>query len=100
MSNQANQSSPLVGRWDLVSSEIEDSEPATMEFTIDGKLIYSIHQNDRTRIINLVYEVTGDTIVTDQPSKPRKETTKFYFESNDTLVLDYGGEKAYFRRAK
>ena len=71
-----------------------------MVFTNDGKLIYSIHEGDRTQVMNLVYEVSGDQIITDQPSNPRKEVTKFYFEPNGILVLDYQGEKTRFARER
>jgi len=69
-----------------------------MVFTNDGKLIYSIHTGDKTRIINMVYEGSGDQIITDQPSSPRREITKFSFDPSGILVLDYNGEKARFTR--
>ena len=69
-----------------------------MVFTNDGKLVYSIHTRDKTEVFNLVYEVSGDQIISDQPSSPRKEITKFSFEPSGILVLDYNGEKTRFKR--
>jgi hypothetical protein len=69
-----------------------------MAFTRDGKLVYSIHAGDKTQVINLVYEVSGNQIITDQPSNPRREISRFSFEPSGVLVLDYNGDKARFRR--
>jgi len=71
-----------------------------MVFTNDGKLIYSIHTGGKTQVINMVYEVSGDQIITDQPSSPRREASKFSFEPNGILVLDYNGEKTRFIRER
>ena len=69
-----------------------------MVFTNDGKLIYSIHTGEKSEVINMVYEESGDKIITDQPSNPRKETSKFYFEPSGILVIDYQGERTRFTR--
>ncbi len=69
-----------------------------MIFTNDGKLTYLIHTGDKTQVINLVYEVSGDQLITDQPSSPKREITKFSFEASDVIVLDYNGEKTRFKR--
>ena len=102
MNEQSTYSAPLVGRWSRVLSEAEVSsnEEVTMAFTPDGQLVYIINDRDGKHIMNLVYEVAGDTLITDQPSEPKKEYTKFFFESNDILVLEYGGVKTWFRREK
>jgi YD repeat-containing protein len=101
MISQINQTPPLVGKWRQITSNKEtDGEETTMVFTLDGKLIYSIDTDDRTQIINLVYETFGDTLITDQPSAPKKEYSQYYFESDDLLILDYDGEKTKFQRVK
>ena len=95
VNNQANPRPNLIGRWSQVGPVADES---TMVFTNDGKLIYSIHTGDKTQVINMVYEISGDQIITDQPSNPRTETSKFYFEPSGILVIDYQGEKTRFRR--
>ena len=97
MNNQPSAGPTLIGRWNQVGSGNEES---TMVFTNDGKLIYSIHTGDKTQVINMVYEVSGDQIITDQPAHPRKEISKFYFEPSGILVLDYQGEKTRFMRER
>lgn len=93
--NQPNPGQTLIGRWRQIG---QTADEITMEFTNDGKLIYSVDTGDKTQIINMVYEVSGDQIVTDQPSHPQKAISKFYFEPNGVLVVDHEGEKTRFTR--
>ena len=69
-----------------------------MAFTSDGQLVYSVHDGDKTQVIYMVYEVSGNQVITDQPSNPRREISKFSFEPGGILVLDYNGEKTRFTR--
>ncbi len=96
MNNQSNPAQTLIGRWHQVGPAADES--TSMLFTNDGKLIYSIRTGGKTQVINMVYEVSGDQIITDQPSHPQKAISKFYFEPSGILVLDYQGEKTRFMR--
>lgn len=69
-----------------------------MVFEANGQLKYVQHLVDGAQIMNLIYKVDGDCLVTDQPSSPNEEKTKFEFETEDVLVLDYAGQKAWFQR--
>ena len=91
----------FLGEWQLVKQEgdMDVGEGVTMTFTDDGKLVYVIHQTDSKQIMNLVFRVDGDRLVTNQPSHPREETTKFSFDSEGNLILDYDGSKTWFARA-
>lgn len=102
MGGQINQSLSVVGRWRRVvtADEANPDEEVTMVFTPDGKLVYVVHDREGRHIIHLVYRVAGDTLITDQPSEPRPEHTKFSFEADGTLILDYGGIKSWFERAE
>ena len=90
----------LLGTWRLVKSEgsIETGNGVTLTFTRDGKLVYVIHQDHSDQIMNLVFSVDGDSLVTNQPSSPRPESTNFSFDDEGQLVLDYGASKAWFAR--
>jgi hypothetical protein len=69
----------FLGRWKLFHNEggTEIGEGVTMTFTEDGKLVYVIDQKDSKQIMNLVFRVDGDHLVTNQLSNPREEKTRF-----------------------
>src|SRR6266550_2604207 len=92
----------FLGRWKMIKSEgdIDAGEGVTMTFTEDGKLVYVIHQKESDQIMNLVYRVDGDRLVTNQLSSPQEETTRFSFDGEDNLILDYDGSKTWFARAR
>jgi hypothetical protein len=91
----------LVGIWNSdQSDELTKNSigKVSMTFTEDGQLIYDIDAGDKLQRMNLVYRVSGDTIISDQPSHPQEQRTKFKIENNKmTLVLD--GEKTMFIRS-
>jgi hypothetical protein len=95
VSNQPSTTPSLIGRWRQVSAADEE---ITMVITIDGKLVYSTRAGDKTQVMNLEYEVSGNQLITDQPSKPHREISGFSFEPSGVLVIDYNGEKTRFAR--
>ena len=92
--------SPLIGRWRLVRTE----EPAELtsvelEFRPDGSLQCSMKQADGgIQVINLTYEVSGDTIISDQPSAPLEATTHFAIDAAGELELNFGGIRSWYER--
>ena len=88
----------LVGCWHLLRSAEEPFEPAEADFREDGRLYYSVLSGERWQIMKLTYRVEGDFIVTDQPSAPRQERTRFSVESDGTLHLELGEKRNRFRR--
>jgi hypothetical protein len=85
----------LLGRWKGVVGE----EVVTMEFGRDGGLTCTIHNEGKDQKMLLRYESVDGVIVTDQPSDPREERTRYRFTVSDELLLDYDGEVSTFRRA-
>jgi hypothetical protein len=77
---KATKPADLAGQW-----RVEPDDPRlaefgdhAMTFTADGELIYSsIAEGMTTSRILLTYRLDGGTIVTNQPSAPREERTKF-----------------------
>lgn len=67
-----------------------------MEFTENGKLIYKIFEN--VQIINMVYHLIDDVILSDQPSSPQVQKTKYKFQDNNILLLEFDGEITAFKR--
>lgn len=90
----------LLGHWKLFRADkgIDVGDGVTMEFSADGKLTYIIRSGDKNQIMDLTYVVVGDKIVTDQPSHPRREETKFSFEKDGSLLLLSEEGKSWFKR--
>lgn len=91
----------LVGVWTA-----DESDPASrirftdvaLDFRSDGTLLYTTRHHEKLEIIRLRYHIEGTTIVTDQPSAPRIEKTKFSIDNSGVLTLEYNGVPYRFRR--
>lgn len=97
VSNQTLGAAALIGRWRRV---LPADEEVTMTFASDGTLVYSSHGGAKSGVINMVYEVSGNQIITDQPSHPKRETSTFSFEPGGILAIDHDGEKTRFTRER
>jgi hypothetical protein len=97
---QASPSRPdsLVGCWHLSKSDDSSLEPAEMDFRSDGRLFYSIDAGDKWQVMKLVWRVDGDVIVTNQPTSPREERTRFSVDEKGDLVTEFGGQRASFHK--
>ena len=71
-----------------------------MTFTKDGKLIYDIFEGNKQQRMNMVYKVQDNTIISDQPSHPQEQRTKYKIENSNKLILDFEGEKTVFNSSK
>lgn len=89
---------PLLGCWQLMRSDDGSTECAEVDFRPDGHLLYSVRTGDRWQIMKLVYKVEGDVLITDQPSSPRKERTRFALRENGNLMLEFGGRRSWYKR--
>ena len=88
----------LVGIWISDESSKNSIGNVTMTFTEDGKLTYDIQENDKIQKIFLTYKVSGDTLISDQPSHPQKQYTKYVIEDNSKLILIFDGVETKFNR--
>jgi len=91
----------LLGTWRVDPSDsaaIAEFGDVTMEFKDDESLTHSIKADGKTQIISLTYKVNGNTLVTNQLSKPREERTVFEFDQEGRLILDYQGRKTRYVR--
>ena len=86
----------LPGEWRQVKP---DPHPAAIFLTFepDGALRYRI-EADTVQHILLTWRVEGDTIISDQPSAPQEQRTRFSFAGPDRLLLDYDGEMFAYER--
>ena len=90
----------LVGSWKLIEADpsLDLGENDEMRISEDGDLFYAIDAGSRWQIMNLTYKVESDFLITDQPSNPNVQRTKYYFEKGGILILDYEGALAKYQR--
>jgi hypothetical protein len=91
----------LVGLWvtdpdDLAS--LSEYGRVSMDFRPDGQLVYTIFPEGKRQVMLLVYRIQGDFLVTDQPSSPREERTRFEIRG-DTLTLFYDNHQSIYIRS-
>ena len=83
----------LVGTWRSTESADE------MEFFPNGELQFRTPTGDEsTGVMLLTYRIDGDVIVTDQPSQPAEERTRFVVEGDIlSLTAPDGTESTWTR---
>jgi hypothetical protein len=102
-SQTGNMEARIIGVW---YSDIDDEVTknnighVTMTFTKEGCLIYDIHEEGKLQRMNMVYRVSGDMIISDQPSHPSEQRTKYKLDGDDKLILNFEGVSTIFRRQK
>lgn len=93
----------LLGIWisDPEGVSLDQFQRIQLEFTEDGQLFYTLVEDEGDKIMLLTYRIEGDSIITDQPSHPREERTKFSFTPDGKLILIYSEkEVCQFMRLK
>ena len=101
MTQSEPHSPPLIGTWrsdPVDSAGVQSYGDVTLKFGPDGTLLYIVHETDQDQVIRLMFRVEGDFIVTDQPSQPRPERTKYEVTDDGKLVLAFGGEESRYIR--
>jgi ABC-type sulfate transport system substrate-binding protein len=89
----------IVGTW---KSDMNDSftknniGDVTMTFTNDGRLTYDVLEKKKLQRIYMTYQISGDTIISDQPSHSQQQKTKFKLVDNNKLILEFEGIKTVF----
>jgi len=69
-----------------------------VDFSPEGLMVWTLFEDGKQKKIYLTYELDGEFLVTDQPSHPKIERTRFRFLDDDHLLLAYGGKESTFRR--
>lgn len=94
--------SELIGCWEVDPSDagaFREFGRTTMEFREDGSLTYKIITDEgKHQVMFLTFIVEGDMIVTNQPSHPREDRTRFAFAGDDELRLTQGSTTVVYRR--
>lgn len=92
----------IIGKW---VTDHEDKESinqfgnVSLVFSTNGILKYIIHEDEKDQIIFLTYRIEGDFLITDQPSTPKEERTRFEITADGHLVLYYEKDKSIFIKA-
>lgn len=92
-------SDTLVGQWRTDPKDkitFEKYGNVSLEFSEDGKLTYTIHEEDKDQKMFLTYRIQDEFLITDQPSKPSEEKTKFEFLPDGRLSLFFGGDESKY----
>ena len=91
----------LVGSWRVDpdhGATLDRFGEVTLHFRDDGSLDYVVAGAERDQVMQLRYRVDGSELVTDQPSAPSEERTRFGFTEEGKLALEYDGFMAYYVR--
>lgn len=91
----------LIGTWIVDEADgraLAELGNVLLEFDENEGLTYVIRGHDRDQIIKLRYRIDGDTIITDQPSAPQVERTRFSISEDGMLTLAFGGTPYRFYR--
>lgn len=83
----------FLGTWETDALDRESLRKfgrVTLEIKVNGRLIYTIHEQNKEQKIFLKYGTENGTLVTDQPSTPREERTPYSITPDGKLVLTHG----------
>jgi hypothetical protein len=99
-SGSAEGDSKLKGVWHRVGPLGDGESAVEVHFCDGGQLRYCVLEKGKWQIMRLTYRVEGHNLVTDQPSAPHEEKTRFEFDGDDGLVLEFAGEESIYRRGE
>ena|SRR2546425_2005656 len=92
----------LLGTW---ITDPEDSVAirkygkASVVFRRDGTMTYTVHGESRDDVVLLTYRTEGDYILTDQPTEPHEERSRFFFSRDGKLTIQFGEATSRYIRA-
>ena len=91
----------LFGKWRVDPTDLAAVDrfgETELHFRNDGILIYTVKDETKDEIAILRFRVDGDVLITDQPSEPREERTRFGLTEDGRLFLDDGHGRAHYVR--
>ena len=92
----------LIGSQKLVEADpsLDLGENDEMYFSESGDLLYAIDAGSKQQIMNLTYKVDSEFLITDQPSNPNVQRTRYNIEEGGILILDNEGALAKYQKIK
>ncbi len=90
----------LFGVWRLsrADAELDFAPGVRMEFADCGLLRYHIDVGGTDQVVDLLFNVEGDTLHTENAHEPHSMSVQFAREGGDVLVLNFGGPRAWLLR--
>ena len=92
----------LYGSWVLDPKDKKAKESfgdICINFEKDGTASYLINTEDnKEQAILLTYKVLDDKIITNQPTHPKEEVSRFLFNSDGSLTIFFENQEASFIR--
>lgn len=91
----------ITGTWRSDPDDLEAIRmygDVSLDFSPNGRLTYTIHSDGKRQIMLLTYRTEGDVLITDQPSDPKEESTRFEFTPTGKLVLLYEHQPSTYVR--
>ena len=90
----------LIGQWRFLHTDKKAPDQSGVVTTFDkqGGVTYEIKSQEKTQIIKLTYRVENSWLITDQPSSPRVERTRFQITPLGELVLEFEGTKSWYQK--
>jgi hypothetical protein len=101
VSARAMYDNELIGVWKSDAEDVDGLSSfgqATLEFTANGALKYTVHESGKDAVILLTFRVEPGFLVTNQPSHPREERTAYQVRQDGKLSLSLGGQQALYSR--
>lgn len=93
----------LLGCWISDPQDLDGIDrfgQVSLEFSGNGRLKYTVHEAGKRQIMFLTYRVERDLLITNQPSAPREEITRFEITPSGKLRLLYEERTStYVRRS-
>ena len=77
----------LLGVWHLVTGAVDEHD-TDLEILPGGQMVYAIREAGQWQVMKLTYRLEGNVIVSNQPSAPREERTRYSFLPDGSLVLE------------
>ena len=91
----------LVGKWVSDPEDVDsirDYGQVSLDFSRNGTLVYAVRASGKREFIFLTWRIEGDVLVTDQPSAPKQERTRFNIDPDGKLSLLYADRRSVFVR--
>ena len=79
-----------------MSDRADEYGTTRLHFFADGDLLFSVISATEEEVFRLTYVTVGGEIISDQPSAPRQERTRYTIEDPRILLLERQGVRTRY----